>query len=839
MNGKRKSNTLWDEVLRAIKDWREQGYPDVTATTKRLLEYWFYEDHRFPDGTPFEFWCCQREAIEALIYIYEVCEYRSLYELSRGFNMPMSFDATEDNWPKYCFKMATGSGKTFVMALAIVWQYFNRLKEYRPDSTTNFLIISPNLIVLDRLLEGFKHGGLFQDFPFFIPEEWRADFEMQIIKQSENVPPHSMGILHITNRHQLYERERRGSGEGNPVNECLRGIGGPKPTTGEEFKERIDLMDVLLEYDNLVVLNDEAHHAHLDSKWYEAIGKLAEEDKLLLQLDFTATAWDISQNQDVPLPHIVYNYPLKRAIEDEIVKQPRIVEIVGEPLPTSDDFVRQYQAQIHTADQYLEERKEDLEDVDEKPVLFVMCDNTDHADDVAEYFANDLGYGDKVLLIHTYLRKGKYGYTGDVRREDLKVAREAAREIDDNKYEVIVSVLMLTEGWDVRNVCIILPLRAFGSNVLTEQTLGRGLRKMFPHQKDVDDDLFVIEHPSFIDLWEEKIEQEELPSNIIVREGEHHRESHKISVDESKLEYNFSIPKTKGGISSVTPDLSEIDLDELPQERYSLDEIDVVDAKAIERKIPGMEPDRVKDLEFEFAPRIQEYFAYLTKSVLDQAGSSSQFAQLYPLIRDYTLNHFFKEKITDIDDDVISKLNTLEIRNELYDIFIKKLHSLSKVEKRHEIISYYDLRSTDPFHTTKDVYGPKKSVFNLLPWDSPLEREFMKYLDRSSEVDAYTKIFWRIPIHIPYFYEKEGLKHYLPDFVVKTEDDQYYLVETKGAFFDLQETVPIKADVGETWCQTITESTGTKWTYVKITSEIFNRNKNQHFKKLVQICHNQ
>lgn len=823
---------LYDEVARAVKKWRDEGYPDITPTTKRLLEYWFYEDHRYEDGTPFRFWSCQKEAIEALIYLYEVCGYKSLHELSRGFGVRIVFDPTEDNWSKYCLKMATGSGKTFVMAMALVWQYFNALREGKDDATCSFLLISPNLIVLDRLMGGFERGGLFKEFPFFVPDEWQSDFDLQIVEQTSDASIHSTGVLHITNRHQLYERERWEDMD-QPVQRLMYELGGPKPTSGEEFKSRVNLTDILSRYDKIVVMNDEAHHAHIDTKWNAALHEINEDGRILLQLDFTATAWDIARNQDVPLSHIIYNYPLKRAIEDRIVKDPRIIEVEGAPPPTSDKFVRRYQAEIHTAREYLENRKKDLKIVDKKPVLFAMCDNTKHADEVADYFKNDLGYGDKVLLIHTYVRDGKYGGRGDVRGDELEAARKAAREIDKNKYEVIVSVLMLTEGWDVRNVCVILPMRAFGSNILTEQTLGRGLRRMFPHDEDVDDDLYVVEHPSFVRLWRERIEEEGLPINVYLSKGGY-RESRRVYVDKNKLEYNLSIPITKGGITSVVPNISELDLSELPFSVFSLEEIPPLKPMAVERRLLNMEVVDVRELQFDFAPTPEEYFTYMTKSILKRAGSALQFPQLFPKVRDYILKHLFVEEISDVDEEILERINNFRVRNKVHDIFVRALNKLGRVEKRHQIVSEYDLKETLPFHTTKSIYSARKTIFNCLPYDSPLEKEFMLYLDGRPEVKAYTKIFWRIPLHIPYYDEEKGVRYYLPDFVVKTQDINF-IVETKGVLLDQLLSVEKKAQVGKTWCKNISEASDSAWEYVKIRQDLFEQNKGIHFSKLIAL----
>src|SRR4030043_1874490 len=148
-----------------VKRWQDQGYPDITSQSIRLLDFWFREDHDLTDGTEFKFHNAQKEAIETLIYCYEVLKSRSLYELAQQLDVTIPIDPRTDKWPKYAFKMATGSGKTMVMALAIVWAYFNGFSKH-------FLVIAPNLIVLDRLAKDFIDGKVFRDFPL-VPPEWK------------------------------------------------------------------------------------------------------------------------------------------------------------------------------------------------------------------------------------------------------------------------------------------------------------------------------------------------------------------------------------------------------------------------------------------------------------------------------------------------------------------------------------------------------------------------------------------------------------------------------------------------------------------------------------------
>lgn len=334
------------KIKQSLQTWRERNYEGASPVTRRLLEFWFKEEHILSDGSRFEFWRCQQEGIEALIYIYEICRYQSLYDLARGFGVSIPVDPTKDLWPKYCFKMATGSGKTWVMTMVIVWQYFNKIFGINNGVrySSHFLLLAPNIIVLDRLEEAFGDNRVFREFPF-IPTEWQADFDFQFIKQSEVIPRTARGILHLTNIQQLYERDVEGAV--NPLDEAL----GPKPRREEEAIYD-SLRTVLSSYDDLMVLNDEAHHVHSDDlEWNKVIAHLDSTLKerngngLVMQSDFTATPKDLQGNL---FPHIIYDYPLAEAIKDKIVKRPRIGEIENVPESLSKDFVKRNRLQIDT-----------------------------------------------------------------------------------------------------------------------------------------------------------------------------------------------------------------------------------------------------------------------------------------------------------------------------------------------------------------------------------------------------------------------------------------------------------------------------------------------------------
>jgi type III restriction enzyme len=137
-------------IREKVNAWREGGYKDVSDTTRILLNHWFYTDHRLPNGRKFAYHPFQREAVETLIYLYEVAKVRRHKTLIESFATRSDLRLLQyDDFARYCVKMATGSGKTKVMSLAVAWQFFNAVAEARDDFAKTFLLIAPNVIVFE------------------------------------------------------------------------------------------------------------------------------------------------------------------------------------------------------------------------------------------------------------------------------------------------------------------------------------------------------------------------------------------------------------------------------------------------------------------------------------------------------------------------------------------------------------------------------------------------------------------------------------------------------------------------------------------------------------------
>jgi type III restriction enzyme len=818
----------------AVSAWRQKRYEGASAVTQRLLEFWFKEDHSLADQSEFRFWRAQQEAIEALIYIYEVCRYHSLYSLSRNFGVSLTFDPTTDNWPKYCFKMATGSGKTFVMAMAIVWQYFNRF--HRTENgcryTSKFALIAPNLIVLDRLDEAFRDNAIFREYPF-IPPEWQADWDFLRIYQSQVSPPTARGVLYLTNVQQLYEAP-----EEEEVNALAEALG--PPVTKTASLSRADLQEALRQHDNLLVLNDEAHHVHSDDlEWNKAIANLHQGciDRsgtgLTAQLDFSATPYSGARDSKRFFPHIIYDYPLAAAIRDKIVKRPRIGEIEHAPEPVTRDFVRKNQLQIDTGVQVFREFQRDFSTSGKKPVLFIMTDVTRNADKVGGYLERT--HNLKTLVIHTDKK-------GVITKKDLEKARDAARSIDTNEYHAIVSVMMLKEGWDVKNVCLVIPLRSYQSAILAEQTLGRGLRRIWPESEGLDEKLIVIDHPRFRELWNAEIRGEDLDIEIVEARQVYQPENI-VQVAPAKTQFDIEIPVLSGGITRDVRRISELDIRHLPGGFFSFADIELPTIMYREKDLLTQTVELERELFFDFTDRHDIYLTAMTKAILSKCAASSQFADLIPKVRDYIQERLFDQTVDMSDRETVLKLNHIPVREKILDVFVDAIRKLQVVEEPYQHTDTFRVSSWNEglaFHTSEPVYSAKRTVFTAgerqglpYPHNSDYEKRFMQYLDGEKDVLAFTKVLTRMPLRIPY-HDKEGyLRHYPPDFVVKTSTC-HYLIETKGVGWADQASVAAKDSAARQWCDKVSELTRQPWQFIKLLESDFERFRTLPFRELLK-----
>src|SRR5579885_422629 len=353
----------------AVKAWAVGGYKGITDTTRILLNHWFHTDHKLPTGIPFRYHRSQQEAMETLIFIWEYEKVRTRKTLLERYAQDLKDVrlSLHDDFARYCIKMATGSGKTKVIALAVAWQFLNAIRE--PDEIAKnyaktFLLLAPNVIVLERLKTDFAGGRIFQADPV-IPRELTIFWELDCVMRGDAEKAPAEGMLFLTNIQQFYERAER-NGEEEP--DEMTAVLGSKPPTKKleltDFGDRIGLRG-----GNLMVVNDEAHHTHdEESEWNKTIRKLHGPNPLTMQLDFSATP---RFTKGSIFPWTISDYPLKQAILDGIVKRP-MKGIAHIDEQKSDYASVRYRGHLTAAVERWREYREQLSLLKRKPVLFVM-----------------------------------------------------------------------------------------------------------------------------------------------------------------------------------------------------------------------------------------------------------------------------------------------------------------------------------------------------------------------------------------------------------------------------------------------------------------------------------
>src|SRR4029077_8470127 len=358
----------------AVKAWRAADYKGITDTTRILLKHWFYNDHKLRTGAPFQYHPSQQEAIETLIFVWEAEKVRSRKALLERYAQEWKDIRlpSYDEFARYCVKMATGSGKTKVISLAIARQFLNAVREQdeiAEDYAKTFLLLAPNVIVLERLKTDFAGGRIFENDPV-IPRELKIFWELDCIMRGDSERAPAEGALFLTNIQQFYERPER-NGDEEP--DAMTAVLGPRPPTKKievtDFGERI-----AKRAGHLLVVNDEAHHTHdEDSEWNKVIRGLHQETPLTAQLDFSATP---RFQKGAIFPWTVSDYPLKQAILDNIVKRPMKGIAKIEEAKSQIASVR-YRGYLAAAVERWREYREQLGALKRKPVLFIMMNSTE------------------------------------------------------------------------------------------------------------------------------------------------------------------------------------------------------------------------------------------------------------------------------------------------------------------------------------------------------------------------------------------------------------------------------------------------------------------------------
>jgi type III restriction enzyme len=814
-------------VRARVDAWRAQDYPGASVTTRRLLGFWFADEHRTQTGEPFRFYFCQREAVETVIYLTEIEPVRGLKDLLEFSEHGMTIQPGEPKRQRLAIKMATGSGKTMAMSLAVVWSYFQALYETDSPMTSSFLVIAPNLIVFERLKTDFGDAATFRRDPL-IPPEWSPDFDLAVLLQDDTAPITSQGVLFLTNVQRLYEPPAsgaRGKNAPNPVEAMV----GPRVNRDVDASSAEELFDRIADRRRVMVLNDEAHHVHDEKlKWNQTIERLHDELRkrsgddpgagVVSQLDFSATP---KYEKGGVFRHVVVDYPLAQAVADGIVKTPVIGEVSGAEVELGDTSFQRNRQWLDVAVGRWRVFNEKLSPSGKRPVLFVMCENTLAADEAGDYLRRLPDFaGDQLLVIHT-------NRSGEITKDDLELARRAAREVDEpaSRIRCIVSVLMLREGWDVRNVCVIVTLRPLSAanKILPEQALGRGLRRMTPPGSGFDERVVVIEHQAFRTLW-----TSELDGGLVVEKEEADKvEPGAVTIfpDEAKLRFDIVIPQLTRALARADNPLSELSPSDIADPKRAIEVPDIEPDEYVKyRGLHLIDKGVIEEYEFHvpYAEDPSGAITYYTHRVAREAGVdrlAGTFATLAPMVRDYLRERLFDRPVQLDDKVILRRLAENDAQALVVGAFRDAIRALS-ISEREPTIEENALRvsETPPFPWSRATVPGENTVFNLTPVDSSLEARFARWLDRATDVTAWAKLTMNSRFALEYISKAGALRYYYPDFVMRLSDDTCLIVETKGQE-DLD--VALKDRRARRWCEDATRLAGREWAYEKVPQKLF------------------
>lgn len=908
-------------------------YNKVTPVTADLLRHWFAPNICETRQGP-NFHSGQRQAILNIIYLHEVLKVNTVLDIYKQVapellqTVDLAALAKEKYCiPKYAVKMATGTGKTWVMHALLIWQALNaRHEEVKSGRfTQHFLIVAPGLIVYDRLLDAFcgriKRGSdvrdpLTNDFhksqELFLPMQYRDEMfsfvQNNVVTKQDGIGRKVTGggLIALTNWH-LFESQ---TDDKTPTDDTTQPLSAdeivsqllpvrPGKAAGNDLSTldaralRGNEIEYLASLDDIMVINDEAHHIHElkrngeveEVEWQKGLNEIAKgKGSRFMQVDFSATPYDTvgsgEKQTERYFPHIVVDFDLPTAIREGLVKTLVIDK-------------RQNNTELETLDYHAErdengrvsglssgqrlmlragltklrKLEEDFVKIDKRknPKMLVMCEETNVSPYVADFLKEEGLTDDDVLTVDSNAK-------GEVTEAEWKETKKRLFDIDNYKSpKVIVSVLMLREGFDVNNICVIVPLRSSQAKILLEQTIGRGLRLMW-REKDYEDIkrenrknvmvlkrepesyidmLTIIEHPAFLSFYDRYIEQglagiDESDIMGTTTTGDIISVGLKNDYDQYDFEWPVIIREAGEELTDAEIDISrmaEFTMFPLSMLRRYL----AVDGEefASQEVLTKTNFGRYKVTADLFTA--DSYNAYLQKMLhvvitrYDKALHGGKLpamqineAQIVRAIDIYIRTRLFGEPFNPFngaDWKVLLAKNgvvTEHIVKELAQAVYYMQENISSTEAQVEHIRF----STVERLRMREKYSQElqKTIYERTPYPShggEFERKFAIFLDNDSTVERFLKINeTQHTFAIIYYIREDGLMaQYHPDFIVGTKR-KIYLIETKGNDKVFDRNVRRKQKASVEWTKKInslpaTERMNREWEYVLISEGNF------------------
>jgi type III restriction enzyme len=779
-----------------VREWRESGYPGATAITRELFDRWF--DPEQESGVrPF---FAQREAIETLAFLTEAPDDRRV-----GIDIPRV-----ENYDRWAVKLATGTGKTLVMAMAIAWSGLNKAANKQDSRFADaFLVVAPNLTVKERLTgpDGLDPKHPESVFPRFnlIPGNFSGLFGQVRVM--------------VTNWHQLAD-------ETDPKRSVVK----RGQETDTAFCKRV--LRELGSKRRIMVLNDEAHHAWRPpvaarytgeekkeaeeaTVWIRGLERIHREREILRCLDFSATPMypgAVKEKAWQPFEWIVADFALVDAIESGLVKIPRI--------PTDDNSGRavpKYRNLWEHVRSRLPKRGEDVDEVEHHPLtdyltevdgplkqlageweetfdrwhaagrlvppaMIVVCNETKMAELLEKHVAEIGEAGSKLVnrdRNQVTIRIDTKLLSDAEMRDEAESAQDAAERIrrvvatvgkagqPGEQVRCLISVAMLSEGWDARNVTQILGLRAFQSQLLCEQVVGRGLRRT-----DYSD----LSQPEYVDVY--GVPFQLLPfakagGGTIIDPPK----TTQVHTVREREELRLEFPRVVQIVHDVG-DVLNVDWDSIEPVRVS-SEFDPTSTYVAFEAGPG------RGLGEETQDREMAYRRFRRQSLVFRVAAQLVNALERPWL--------FPQAVKIVAEAVERKVeyakgvDPRELCNLRYATLLRQrlADALRPGEEGEDRLmpvldQYEPLGSTDriAFSTAKPCEPTVKSHISHVVADSGLELGIARELERDERVVAYAKND-RLFLEIPYRYLGKSLR-YRPDFILALENGNMLLIEGKG-----------------------------------------------------------
>ena len=844
---------LVNQIRLRINDWRQVGYPGISGVTKRLLEHWHDQNER---ENPFFF--CQLEAIETLIWLTEA-------PASEKVGIDIASDGGA--FSRLCSKMATGTGKTVVMAMLIAWQVLNKVT-YPQDKrfSKNVFIVAPGLTIKSRLQVLIPSGK----------ENYYEEFNI--------VPPSLVeklrqGKVLIHNWHTLSWENEAQIAKKRSVDK--RGV----KSNGAYSRE---VLGAIANAKNIIVINDEAHHAWrrpAESKvkglkkeeieeatiWVGGLDRINGTVGILNCYDFSATPFAPSgkkSSEEALFGWIVSDFGLNDAIESGLVKTPRVVI-----RDDSHEFDKDYRSRlyhIYTDSEVKDnvnrkaEEHEPLPDLlangyyllgkdwletakswqeagfPTPPVMISVANRTEtaarikYAFDHGKIRIDELCAPDNTLHIDTkaletaesqddVLPLDGGSESGEVPGEaprklnKQQAAEQLRRKVDTvgqkgklgEQVQSVISVGMLSEGWDAKTVTHIMGVRAFTSQLLCEQVVGRGLRRT-SYEVSPETGMFEPEYVNIFGVPFTFLPHEDT-GDLVPKTPE---PKTAIEPEPGKKQFEISWPNVIRINHSYKPALS-LDYGEVKPLKLEagktamLAEIaPIIDGKPDITKVSEID---LKELGEKF--RMQKIVFETARDIYDQmqpdwkGNKEYLLAQLIRHVEEFIASDRLQISPSSFERDILKRriLITLNMNKTVQHIWeairFNNTESLAPVfDSDKPIRSTADMRT---WYTGRPCEPARKSHINFAVFDSTWEAMEAAELDRNEHVEAWVKND-HLGFEILYVYGGV-VRKYRPDFIIKLSSGTLLVLETKGEDTQRDKT---KREFLDEWVKAVNEQGG-------------------------------